>query len=99
MGHKNVNFHKEQMIKRGYGEAAERIQELYLAGRKAEALEEVPDDFIDEGALIGPPDRIRERYRAWADSGVTGITVATRQPEALDLMADIAEVQPVGASS
>jgi len=99
MGHKNVNFHKEQMIKRGYGEAAERIQELYLAGRKAEALEEVPDDFLDEGALIGPPARIRERYRAWADSGVTGITVATRQPEALDLMANIAEVQPVGASS
>ncbi|MBT5774638.1 MAG: LLM class F420-dependent oxidoreductase [Dehalococcoidia bacterium] len=99
MGHKNVNFHKEQMIKRGYGEAAERIQELYLAGRKAEALEEVPDDFLDEGALIGPPDRIRERYRAWADSGVTGITVATRQPEALDLMAEVAEVQPVGASS
>jgi F420-dependent oxidoreductase-like protein len=99
MGHKNVNFHKEQMIKRGYGEAAERIQELYLAGRKAEALEEVPDDFLDEGALIGPHSRIRERYRAWADSGVTGITVATRQPEALDLMADIAEVQPVGASS
>ena len=99
MGHKNVNFHKEQMIKRGYGEAAERIQELYLAGRKAEALEEVPDDFLDEGALIGPPARIRERYRAWADSGVTGITVGTRQPEALDLMADIAEVQPFGASS
>jgi len=99
MGHKNINFHKEQMIKRGYGEAAERIQELYLAGRKAEALEEVPDDFLDEGALIGPPARIRERYRAWADAGVTGITVATRQPEALDLMADIAEVQPVGASS
>jgi len=99
MGHKDINFHKEQMIKRGYGEAAERIQELYLAGRKAEALEEVPDDFLDEGALIGPPARIRERYRAWADSGVTGITVSTRQPEVLDLMADIAEVQPVGASS
>ena len=100
MGHRNMNFHKEQMIKRGYGEAAERIQELYLAGRKAEALEEVPDDFLDEGALIGPPARIKERYRAWADCGLTGITVSTREPEALKLMADIAEVRPlVGASS
>jgi len=98
MGHRTMNFHKEQMIKRGYGDAAERIQELYLAGRKAEALEEVPDDFLDEGALIGPPARIRERYRAWADAGITGLTVNTRQPEALELMADVAEVRPVAAS-
>ncbi len=98
MGHRTMNFHKEQMIQRGYGEAAERIQELYLAGRKAEALEEVPDDFLDEGALIGPPDRIRERYRAWADCGITGITVDTRQPEALEFLADVAEIRrPVGA--
>src|SRR5690606_10031563 len=58
MGHRSMNFHNDQMVKRGYGEAAARIQELYLAGRKAEALEEVPDEFCDEGALVGPPDRI-----------------------------------------
>jgi len=98
MGHRTMNFHKEQMIKRGYGEAADRIQELYLAGRKAEALEEVPDDFLDEGALVGPPARIRERYRAWADAGITGLTVNTRQPEALELMADVADIQPMAAS-
>ena len=94
MGHRNLNFHKNQMIERGYGEAAERIQELYLAGRKAEALEEVPDDFLDEGALVGPVERIRERYLAWADAGLTGLTVGTRDPEVLRLMADIAEVRP-----
>ncbi len=94
MGHKNLNFHKNQMIERGYGEAAERIQELYLAGRKAEALEEVPDDFLDEGALVGPVERIKERYLAWADSGITGLTVGTRDPEVLRLMADLAEVRP-----
>ena len=82
------------MIKRGYGEAAERIQELYLAGRKAEALEEVPDDFLDEGVLVGPVERIRERYTAWADSGLTGLTVRTRDPQVIDLMADLAEVRP-----
>ena len=78
------------MTANGYGDAAERIQELYLAGRKAEAVAVVPDDFIDEGALVGPRDRIRERFRAWADSGATGLTVATQQDEAIELMAELA---------
>jgi F420-dependent oxidoreductase-like protein len=90
MGHRSKNFHKQAMIARGFGEAAERIQELYLAGRNDEAVAAVPDDFIDEGALVGPASRVRERYRAWADSGVTGLTVATQQVEAMELMADLA---------
>jgi F420-dependent oxidoreductase-like protein len=90
MGHRSKNFHKQAMIARGFGEAAECIQELYLAGRKDEAMAAVPDDFIDEGALVGPASRVRERYRAWADSGVTGLTVATQQVEAMELMADLA---------
>jgi len=73
-----------------YGEAAETVQDLYLAGRKAEAMEAVPDEFIDEMALLGPADRIRERYKAWEDCGITGITVSSSQPEALELMADLA---------
>jgi F420-dependent oxidoreductase-like protein len=90
MGHRNKNFHTQAMTANGYGEAAERIQELYLGGRKAEAVAAVPDDFIDEGALVGPRHRIRERFRAWADSGATGLTVATQQDEAIELMADLA---------
>jgi F420-dependent oxidoreductase-like protein len=90
MGHRSKNFHTQAMIARGFGEAAERIQELYLAGRKDEAVAAVPDDFIDEGALVGPASRVRERYRAWADSGITGLTVATQQVEAMELMADLA---------
>ena len=51
MGHKTKNFHNEMMIRRGFPEAAARIQELYLAKRKDEAIEAVPDEFVDEGAL------------------------------------------------
>ncbi len=71
MGAKQKNFHKDAMVERGYGEAAERIQELYLAGRKEEAAAAVPDEFIDDGALIGPEARIAERFAAWRDCGVT----------------------------
>jgi F420-dependent oxidoreductase-like protein len=89
MGAKDKNFHNEMAIKYGYAEAAARIQELYLAGRKAEAAEAVPDELCDEMSLVGPVERIRERYRAWEDAGVTTMLVQTRQHEALELMADI----------
>jgi F420-dependent oxidoreductase-like protein len=97
MGHKTKNFHNEMMVRRGYADAAARIQELYLAKRKDEAIAAVPDEFVDEGALVGPPDRIRKRFRAWEDSGVTGLTVSG-DDEALRLMADCARLNsPPGA--
>src|SRR2546428_310469 len=90
MGHRDKNFHKEMMIRRGFGDAAARIQELFLAKRKDEAVAAVPDEFCDEMALVGPVARIRERYRAWADSGITGLTITAEQPEAMELMANLA---------
>ena len=90
MGHRDKNFHKEMMIRRGFGDAAQRIQELYLARRKDEAVAAVPDEFCDEMSLVGPAARIRERYRAWAESGITGLTITTEQPEAMELMATLA---------
>ena len=90
MGAREKNFHNEMAIKYGYGEAAARIQELYLAGRKQEAADAVPDELCDEMSLVGPVERIKERYRAWEDAGVTTMLVQARQPEALELMADIA---------
>jgi len=91
MGHKNKNFHKEMMIRRGFGDAAERIQELYLAKRKDEAIAAVPDEFVDQGALVGPEPRIRKRFRAWEDSGVSGLTVSGDE-QALRLMAQCARL-------
>ena len=88
MGHQDKNFHNDMMVRRGYEDAAKTIQELYLAGRKAEAIEAVPDEFCDDGALIGPPDRIREKFRAWEDTFVTGMTI-NGDDAAIELMAEI----------
>jgi alkanesulfonate monooxygenase SsuD/methylene tetrahydromethanopterin reductase-like flavin-dependent oxidoreductase (luciferase family) len=90
MGHPTINFHKRAMEQLGYADAAARIEELFRAGRKQEAADAVPDEFVDEQALVGSPQRIRDRYRAWADCGITGLHIATRQPAALELMAEIA---------
>jgi alkanesulfonate monooxygenase SsuD/methylene tetrahydromethanopterin reductase-like flavin-dependent oxidoreductase (luciferase family) len=89
MGAKEKNFHNEMAVKYGYGEAAAKIQELYLAGRKQEATEAVPDELVDEMSLVGPVERIQTRLRDWEDAGVTTLMVQTRQREALELMAEL----------
>jgi F420-dependent oxidoreductase-like protein len=94
MGARSKNFHNQLMIRQGFPEAAARIQELYLAGRKEEAAAAVPDELIDLRALVGPPDRIRARYRAWQDSGATGLLIRTNQDEAIELMAEMAQPSP-----
>jgi F420-dependent oxidoreductase-like protein len=100
MGHATMNFHNQHMRQMGYADAAERIQELFLAKRKDEAVAAVPDDYVDERCLVGSPERIRTRYRAWAESGVTGVTVVSHQPAVLELMADLAREMPaVGAAA
>lgn len=92
MGHKDKNFHKDMMIRRGFADAAARIQELYLAGRKEEATAAVPDEWVDMKSLVGPPARIKERYRAWEESGADALTVRSRQPEAIEVMAEAARL-------
>ncbi|MEE8475016.1 MAG: LLM class F420-dependent oxidoreductase [Myxococcota bacterium] len=89
MGHRDKNFHNDMMVRRGYPEAAAKIQELYLAGRKREAIEAVPDDYCDEAALVGSQQRIRDRYKDWESSGATGLTLASLQPEGMELMAEL----------
>jgi F420-dependent oxidoreductase-like protein len=92
MGHASVNFHNQHMVQQGYGDAAARIQELFLEGRKDEAAAAVPDEYVDERSLVGPAARIKARFRDWADSGITGLTVNTSAPPVLELMADLAKL-------
>ena len=92
MGHRDKNFHKDIMVRRGFKEAADRIQELYLAHRKDEATAAVPDEWVDAKSLVGPPARIKQRFGAWEDSGITGLTVRSKSPEAIEVMADAARL-------
>jgi len=92
MGHRTKNFHNDITVRRGFGDAAKRIQELYLAGHKAEAIATVPDEWVDLKSLVGPPARIRERYRAWEDSGTDSLNIRSDQPEAIEVMAKAARL-------
>jgi len=73
MGHRKRNFHKELMARMGYPAEAERVQSLFLDGKREEALAAVPDAFIDEIYLVGSRERIRDRLQAWKESAVTTV--------------------------
>jgi F420-dependent oxidoreductase-like protein len=94
MGARDHNFHKDAMARRGYPDVAERIQELFLAGRRDEAVAAVPDEYVDEGALIGSRDRIAKRFVPWTECGITGLTIHTDQDAAVELIAELAGTRP-----
>ena len=88
MGARNANFYNSYAKRMGYEEEAVKIQDLYLSGRKAEAVAAVPDKLVDEVALVGPRERIVERLQAWQASPATSMMIGTTQPEALRLLAE-----------
>ncbi|OGK78667.1 MAG: LLM class F420-dependent oxidoreductase [Candidatus Rokubacteria bacterium GWC2_70_16] len=89
MGARGKNFYNELVRRYGYEAAAARIQDLYLSGKKDEAAAAVPDALVDEVALCGPRERIRERLGAWQDAGVTTLICGVGQPEAVRTMAEL----------
>ena len=69
MGARSKNFYNDYAKRLGYEEAAVKIQDAFLAGRKAEAVAAVPDKLVDEIALVGPAARIKDRLQAWKEAG------------------------------
>ncbi len=92
MGSKDRNFHKELLGRMGFPDEAQKIQDLFLAGNRAEAIAAVPNEFIDEIALIGSKERIRDRLQAWRDSRVTTMLLhagdATKLQEIAEIVMD-----------
>ncbi|HJZ45205.1 MAG TPA: LLM class F420-dependent oxidoreductase [Hyphomicrobiaceae bacterium] len=76
MGARTKNFYNDYVKRLGYEEAAVKIQDAYLAGRKGEAAAAVPDKLVDETGLVGPPERITERLQAWKE-GAKGNRIGT----------------------
>jgi F420-dependent oxidoreductase-like protein len=89
MGARGRNFYNDIARRYGYEAAAKTIQDLYLAGKKAEAEAAVPDELVDEVALCGPRERIRQRLAEWSGAGVTTIMVVG-DAEAVRTMAELA---------
>ncbi len=89
MGAKGKNFYNDLACRYGYEEAAGRIQEFYLAGKKNEAIAAVPDELVDEVALCGPRERIADLVAVWREAGVTTLICGSGSIDAVRTMAEI----------
>ena len=92
MGARDKNFYNDYAKRLGYEEAAIRIQDLYLDGKKGDAAAAVPDALVDDVALVGTADRIRDRLEAWKDAGrkrhVGSLLAGTSDTRALRVLAE-----------
>jgi F420-dependent oxidoreductase-like protein len=89
MGAKEKNFYFNIACRYGYEEAALKIQELFLAGKKNEAVMAVPDELVDEVSLCGPRERIAERLSVWKASGVTTLICGSSNIDVVRMMAEL----------
>ncbi|EGD22639.1 LLM class F420-dependent oxidoreductase [Prescottella equi] len=94
MGAKGKNFYNDLACRYGYEEEAEKIQDLYLAGKKAEATAAVPDDLVRAISLIGTESFVKERVAAFAAAGATTLNV---MPLAADRAGRVALIEQLRA--
>jgi F420-dependent oxidoreductase-like protein len=78
MGAKEVNFHKDVFARMGYEHEADEIQDLFMAGKRDEAIERVPSQLVADISLVGPVEKIRDDLAMWQEAGVTMLAVVAR---------------------
>jgi F420-dependent oxidoreductase-like protein len=76
MGSRKQNFYNQLVQRYGFEDAAREVQDLYLDGKREEAMAKLPDELVDLVTLAGPPDHVRERLAVYREAGVgtLGIT-------------------------
>ena len=90
MGARDKNFYNQLACEYGFEKEAKEIQDLYLSGKKKEAEALVPTDWLEAGNLVGPESYVKERIAAFAEAGVTHLSVS---PASADPAGDIAKVK------
>ena len=88
MGAKGANFHFDVFARMGHEDVATKVQELYLAGDKAAAIAAVPTAVVEEVALVGPVEKLRDDLEAWRESCVTTLLI-DGPPPVLRQMAEL----------
>ncbi len=89
MGAKSKNYYNDLFRRYGWEEEAEKIQDLFLGGQRAEAMAAVPDEYVDTANLIGTESHIRERLAVYEQVGVTHLAVSPSGVNGLDDLAAV----------
>jgi F420-dependent oxidoreductase-like protein len=93
MGARGKNFYHNLATSYGYGDVANHLQDLYLDGKKAEAIEAVPDELVRNVSLVGPRGFIKERLAAYAEAGVTTLLLQPLSGDRHESMRYVEELQ------
>ncbi|WP_017935000.1 LLM class F420-dependent oxidoreductase [Nocardioides sp. Iso805N] len=80
MGAKGANFHAEKFARLGYEREATRVQELFLAGRRKDAIAAITTAMVEEVSLIGPKEKVRDDLDAWKESPATTLLISGDLP-------------------
>ncbi len=88
-GAKQKNFYVNTVSQYGYGTACKQIQDLFLSGKKEEAIDSIPDELVDELAIVGPREHVETQLAKWQAISIGGLALWTYEPEALRMIADI----------
>lgn len=94
MGARGKNFYHNLATRYGFGEVADQIQDLYLSGKKAEAIAAVPDDLVRSVSLIGSKGFVKERLAAYVEGGATTLLL---QPVTADRRESVRFVEDLQA--
>jgi alkanesulfonate monooxygenase SsuD/methylene tetrahydromethanopterin reductase-like flavin-dependent oxidoreductase (luciferase family) len=70
MGSRDKNFYNALVQRYGFEDEARRVQDLYLEGKREEAMAALSDELIDQVSLVGPKDKVREKLQVFRDAGV-----------------------------
>jgi F420-dependent oxidoreductase-like protein len=95
MGSREKNFYTQLVSRYGFEDAAREVQDLYLSGKQADAMAAIPTELIDQIALCGPPDVVKERLDHYRDAGVGTLLVtpaASTQEDRLRMIRELAEL-------
>jgi F420-dependent oxidoreductase-like protein len=88
MGARGANFHYDVIARLGYEEECAHIQDLYLQGKKQEAQAAIPTKLVQDVALIGPMDKIKEEIKIWKNTCLT-TTLVNAPPQMLGTIAEL----------
>jgi F420-dependent oxidoreductase-like protein len=89
MGAEDTNFHADVYRRMGYSEVVDDVTALFRSNRKDEAAKIIPDELVDDSAIVGDLDYVREQIKAWEAAGVTMMVIGARSPEEIRELAGL----------
>ncbi|MFL0181865.1 MULTISPECIES: LLM class F420-dependent oxidoreductase [unclassified Mycobacterium] len=89
MGSEDTNFHAEVYRRMGYGEVVDDVTKLFRSGQKDKAGEIIPDELVDDAAIVGDVDYVRKQIKVWEAAGVTMMVVTGRSTEQIQQLASL----------